>query len=223
MKFMLCLDGSKLSESAIPICTSLATAANADVEIVRVIEHGPIDTGEAYSGNITLSPELVKSLDGEDTRLVKHLDDLTSRFPGTASTHLLHGRETAQVLIEEAVSKGADLIVMATHSRSGAGEAPLGSVARDVTKNSGIPVLLVHPAATASPAMLPAGAYVFTSDGQELGKLRDAGPGGITIESSSGDRIHLAAADVAGIEGGRILLHYDVSDLPVHLSQAAPA
>ncbi|MGH2632953.1 MAG: universal stress protein, partial [Tepidiformaceae bacterium] len=187
------------------------------------IEHEHVNTGEAYSGNITLPADLAKHLEDEDGRVLKRLDAVASRFSPTASTRVLHGRETAQTLIEEATANQVDLVVMATHSRGGVGEAILGSVAHDVTKAGGIPVLLVHPEHAARPNKLPLGAYVFTSDGQELGRLEKVSGHQITVKHASGHEIRLSAADVAAIEGGRIVLHYDASDLPRHLSAAVRA
>ena len=47
MKFMFCLDGSPLSESAIPFCKALTEAAQAEVQLVYVIGRDHGNTGEA--------------------------------------------------------------------------------------------------------------------------------------------------------------------------------
>jgi len=220
MKFMLCLDGSKLSESAIPICKSLAEATQAQVEVVRVIEHEPVNTGEAYSGNITLPPGISKHLEDEDRRLLKHLDEIATTLSTPTTTRLLHGADTAKVLVEEATMNGVDMVIMATHSRGSVGEAIFGSVAQEVTKSGVAPVLLVHPVHSPVPTRLPVGAYVFTSDGQDLGKLLEVTARQIKVEDDTGHDLWLDSSDVATIEAGRILLHYDASDLPRHLVPA---
>jgi nucleotide-binding universal stress UspA family protein len=221
MKIMLCLDGSTLSESAIPISKSLAEAVHAEVEIVRVIEHEPVNTGEAYSGNITLPPKISKHLEDEDRRLLEHLDEIALTFSTPTSTHLLHGADTAKVLVEEANTKGVDMVVMATHSRGSVGEAIFGSVAQEVTKSGVAPVLMVHPVHSPVPTRLPIGAYVFTSDGQDLGKLQEVTARQIKVEDEAGHDLWLESNDVATIEAGRILLHYDASDLPRHVVPTA--
>ena len=221
MKIMLCLDGSKLSESAIPISKSLAEAAHAEVEIVRVIEHEPVNTGEAYSGNITLPPKISKHLEDEDRRLLEHLDEIAFTFSTPTTTHLLHGADTAKVLVEEATTKGIDMVVMATHSRGSVGEAIFGSVAQEVTKSGVAPVVMVHPVHSPVPTRLPIGAYVFTSDGQDLGKLEEVTARQIKVEDEAGHDLWLESNDVATIEAGRILLHYDASDLPRHVVPTA--
>ena len=220
MKFMLCLDGSKLSESAIPFCKTLAEAAHAEVALVRVIEHDHANAGEAYSGNITLSPAINKRLEDEDRRLMKRLDEIASTFSIPTSTHLLHGREPAKTLIEEASQKRVDLVVMATHSRGAAGNAVFGSVAQEITQSGAAPVAMLHVVHSPAPTKLPVGLYVFSSDGQELGVLRGVTGHQIKVEDASGHEMWLQASDVATIEGGRILLQYGTSDLPQHLSPA---
>jgi len=47
--------------------------------------------------------------------------------------------------VELAREIGSDLIVMATHGRSGLGRSVFGSVADQVVRQSSIPVLLLHP------------------------------------------------------------------------------
>jgi nucleotide-binding universal stress UspA family protein len=50
----------------------------------------------------------------------------------------------ASTIIEQAHAASADLIVMATHARSGLKRLFLGSVSSDVIREAGIPVLVVH-------------------------------------------------------------------------------
>ena len=52
------------------------------------------------------------------------------------------GRLISDVILEEALHFGADLIVMGSHGHSGLREALLGSVAKEVIRNSTVPVLL---------------------------------------------------------------------------------
>jgi nucleotide-binding universal stress UspA family protein len=53
--------------------------------------------------------------------------------------------EPAREIAMAAMTSGADLIVMATHGRTGLRRAVMGSVAGDVLRRSLTPVLLVHP------------------------------------------------------------------------------
>jgi len=57
----------------------------------------------------------------------------------------------AQEILDHAEQRGADLIAMSTHGRSGLPRAALGSVAETVLHRSRVPVLLL-PLAARSPA-----------------------------------------------------------------------
>ena len=52
--------------------------------------------------------------------------------------------EAAEGIVEYAEKQGIDLVVMATHGRSGIGRWALGSVADRVIRHSYVPVLLVR-------------------------------------------------------------------------------
>ena len=69
-----------------------------------------------------------------------------------SSTDLLTG-PTAKRIVEHAEETRADLIVMATHGRSGLGHLLLGSVAEKVVRTARCPVLTARePAAQAAAA-----------------------------------------------------------------------
>jgi nucleotide-binding universal stress UspA family protein len=58
--------------------------------------------------------------------------------------HLVHGVDVAKVIEEEARRFDVDVVVMGTHGRTGLGRILMGSVATDVVKKRGLPVVLVH-------------------------------------------------------------------------------
>jgi nucleotide-binding universal stress UspA family protein len=73
-----------------------------------------------------------------------------------AAVRWVDGHDVAGRILDEAEAEGADLIVMATHGRSGLSRWLMGSVAERVLRASGTPLLVVRPAAQA--AALPVGA-----------------------------------------------------------------
>ena len=61
-----------------------------------------------------------------------------------ASSQVIQGRP-AQVVVKHAATTGTDLVVMATHGRTGLPHAVLGSVAERVLRAAPCPVLTVKP------------------------------------------------------------------------------
>jgi nucleotide-binding universal stress UspA family protein len=60
--------------------------------------------------------------------------------------------DPASGIVEAALDAQADLIVMATHGRTGIQRAMLGSVAGAVVRSASTPVMLVHPSTALPPA-----------------------------------------------------------------------
>jgi nucleotide-binding universal stress UspA family protein len=59
--------------------------------------------------------------------------------------------DSAGVILDQSHSDGVDLVAMATHGRSGFSRWILGSVAERVLRHAGVPLLLVHAEAEATP------------------------------------------------------------------------
>ncbi len=76
--------------------------------------------------------------------------DLRQRIPGIQVKLDVRLGEPAPEIANAAVDHAADLIVMATHGRTGINRALLGSVAGTVLRTGPAPVLLIHPHATAA-------------------------------------------------------------------------
>ncbi len=133
------LDESTLSEAALPVADELAGALTARITVLTA---GWGSTTEALAEYLTARAATLTA--PHDTVVVP------DTFPATA--------------IADAARGGDDLVVMATHGRSGIGKALLGSVAEDVLKRSERPVVLVGPHASA-PRRLTDGVLAVTTDG----------------------------------------------------------
>jgi nucleotide-binding universal stress UspA family protein len=86
----------------------------------------------------------------EEQRLlaVRELDQVTARLreTGVKARSLLRVGAPFLEILNAAQSEGADLIVMATHGRSGLVHVLMGSVAERFVRKAGCPVLTVrHP------------------------------------------------------------------------------
>jgi nucleotide-binding universal stress UspA family protein len=136
-RILVPLDGSLLAERAIPWADHLAQALHGEIELVRVVEPG--DLAESASEttyyqsieNQTWNADITLRLEGERFSLVS-----------PARTTVLRGT-AGEVIAAHAQVTDANLIVMATHGRTGLQRTLMGSVASTVVRESGVPVLVV--------------------------------------------------------------------------------
>ena len=152
-KILLTLDGSDVAREAVPHARELARALHSEVTLLQGVDSvahllaqtatiEPIAAGgvtadvaeEAVAAQRVAAQEYLASVEQE-------LRDAGIEAVGSA---IREGRATEE--IEAAVQElGCDLVVMATHGRSGLRRAVLGSVADHVVRHTpGAPVLLVH-------------------------------------------------------------------------------
>jgi nucleotide-binding universal stress UspA family protein len=152
------LDGSELAEAAVPVAAAIAQAGGAHINLVTV----------------ALTYEV--SVQAQIDALTRHGIDkvraeLQTRFPEV--TQVVLAGDPAKEIAGHAISIGADLIVMATHGRTGLKKLLLGSVADNLLSESHVPVLLVkdgsgeHAPSVVAPASFKR--IVFPLDGTEPG------------------------------------------------------
>jgi nucleotide-binding universal stress UspA family protein len=125
-KLLLPLDGSAEAAAALPAARALAEATGAAVRLLRVVP-------EEQTGMVAPA---AAELDAVARELA------AGDVAATANVRL--GPPDAEI-VAEAAQAGADLVVMATHGRSGLGRAVLGSVADGVLTGSPVPLLLLRP------------------------------------------------------------------------------
>jgi nucleotide-binding universal stress UspA family protein len=149
------LDGSPLAEQALPLAAELARGKGARLRLVLVHELPPAPR-DAFGANQFVALERV-SRRGEREYLRRMQQELRTQGIRLSAAATLTGHP-GPALAEYARETGSDLIVMTTHGRGGARRAWLGSVADDLIRHSGTPVLLVRAAeshATPVPARAP--------------------------------------------------------------------
>jgi nucleotide-binding universal stress UspA family protein len=132
-RILVPLDGSKLSERALASATQLAAATDASLVLVRaVVERSMPGRGGQQ--------RLVDAMHETDRYLEAFADPLRARG-FVCETATCYGQPAACVL-EAARTHQADLIVMASHARVGAGRWLFGSVAEAIVARSPVPVLV---------------------------------------------------------------------------------
>ncbi len=131
------LDGTPLSEAALPYAEALAARTGAQLTLIRAA-HGPIlavGRPEAQFNVISEAEEYLAKLAEE------------ARGRGfTIATGVPYGLSPAAWLVEEITLRNADMIVIGTHDRVGLDHLIHGSVAQAVVSHATVPVLLIRSA-----------------------------------------------------------------------------
>ena len=140
---LVALDGSDLAERVLPYVTALAEKFGAKVTLTRAAWAAE----KVDEGNISPEGESTSYTDGNDLAAAR------AYLSATASDLLRKGiaveygeaQGVAQdVIVDQARRRGADLIAMTTHGRSGVARMFYGSVAEEVLRRAPCPVLLVR-------------------------------------------------------------------------------
>lgn len=153
-KIMVPLDGSRFSNRALQYATDLAPRYGASLLLVQVVEPTTIvpaidPTGLSSPVATRYSVETAVQQDKLNLSKVKRylagkVRDL--KDDGISAEYKALQGEPAAEIIKLGKKEKVDLIVMATHGRSGFRRAIMGSVADKVIRKSGDPVLVVRPA-----------------------------------------------------------------------------
>jgi nucleotide-binding universal stress UspA family protein len=142
-RILVPVDFSPHAERAFCYAITLAQRLGADVELLHVVDN-PFVAGtwsaETYSPNID---ELLTELMADAEHRLDGLKESAAAMGVTAETLVLRGRPW-QSIVERAAAGGVNLIVMATHGRTGLAHAVVGSVAERVVRNAQCPVLTIR-------------------------------------------------------------------------------
>jgi nucleotide-binding universal stress UspA family protein len=145
-RILVPLDGSLHSERALGIARDLSQALRPELLLVRTIEE---PTPESYRFNPEGEPTQIPEGEEDLNEARLYLETVAGR-QGTAfaSTDVLARLgEAAPVIADAARDEDIDLIVMATHGRTGLERLAMGSVATKVLQFAHTPILLVRPEA----------------------------------------------------------------------------
>jgi nucleotide-binding universal stress UspA family protein len=140
-RILVPVDGSTLAERALIPARHLAKAFDAEILLFRVQEPSIYVQAGLTAGMST--PAL-------DEALCETVEEyLTDKTWELRNQGIRVGWETqfgmaAENILEAAQKRAANLVVMSTHGRSGAGRWIMGSVADRVLRSSRIPVLLIR-------------------------------------------------------------------------------
>ncbi|MDY6916864.1 MAG: universal stress protein [Chloroflexota bacterium] len=139
-RMLVPLDGSELAEVVFIYAKELAGRLNLDVTFLHVCSPDERELVPMHQAYVERVAERVK----------QESDDVKQKAGGEAGAEAIEARGElavgypAEEIIRFADENGIDLILMATHGRSGLGRWALGSVADKVLRASKVPVWLVR-------------------------------------------------------------------------------
>jgi len=148
---LLPTDFSECSAAAVPYACAFAERFDAELHLLHVVE----DLAASLPESIV---ELAESSESMEEYLERYLDEAETRALANLGTVLQEdwsrGKRIVRStrfgsrflkIVEYTKDNGIDLIVMATHGRSGLSHALLGSVTEKVVRYAPCPVLTVRP------------------------------------------------------------------------------
>lgn len=136
------LDGSELAETALDDAVSVAESSHADITLLQVIP-----TIEEVLGSGTDHPIYIdEQWASKRANAVDYLNKVHKQLHcKEVEVHpAVEMGSAAEIIIDYAHDHPVDLIVMATHGRSGLKRWVYGSVADKVLRGADVPVLLIR-------------------------------------------------------------------------------
>jgi nucleotide-binding universal stress UspA family protein len=134
-KILVPLDGSALAEATLPQVTEMAKGLGAGLLLLRVaIAH-------VFPG---MDPT------EEEVRVVHEAEEYVEALAGKLADKGVRVRpavrygKPAEQIFGHIADNQADMVAMSTHGRSGLSRLVMGSVAEEVVRSAGVPVLLVR-------------------------------------------------------------------------------
>jgi universal stress protein A len=135
-------DFSPSSERAVEYAAALAAAVGASVHLIHILE-SLISVVKPWEALATETAAHHERLYLEGRSKLAALAARVERLGSHATSEVRSGTPATEI-VKAAVDYGADLIVMATHGRSGLPHLLLGSVAEEVMRQAPCPVLTVR-------------------------------------------------------------------------------
>ena len=137
---MVPLDGSPLSEAALPVAVSIAASLGARVSLVRsvrwAVQAYPYSLPDAYV------PQIDEELEAGAKAYLRRMEEAL-KGKVEVDAFVVRGG-IADGLMDVADKQAVDLVVMTTHARAGIARAALGSTADRMLQGKA-PVMLVRP------------------------------------------------------------------------------
>jgi nucleotide-binding universal stress UspA family protein len=147
-KIMVPLDGSELAECVMPHVEAITTGCKiTEVVFVRVVNPAHLPASVPARGEFGYGENERRELEKQNRQTaetyLKRIVENT-RLEGAALSYEVRVGKVADTLAQWAEKNGADLIVIASHGRSGISRWVMGSVADRVLRSACVPVLIIR-------------------------------------------------------------------------------
>lgn len=143
-RILIPLDGSELAECVLPHAEAfMAAFPESRIVFVRVVE--PL-AASVREESVLMAQELEEIETARRSSAEQYLRNVTARFKGKETEtdfEVLVGK-VADRLIEYVEGNAIDLILIATHGRSGVSRWVRGSIADRILRSSKVPVFMVR-------------------------------------------------------------------------------
>lgn len=142
-RIAILLDGSALAEQVLEPARRLAMPADAALDLVRIVVPTPIPMAPGPMPLAMVDPD---QLERDAALAADYLEAKAAelRALGHTVTTRVERNTTVAAGVTDAAQR-ADVIAMSTHARRGVARALMGSVAEEVVRHCGKPVLLYRP------------------------------------------------------------------------------
>ena len=146
-KILVPLDGSELAECVLPHVESIAGGCGVqNVVFLRVVEPFYMPSSGDEGGSF--SEKDIRRINSQNRASAEsYLGQLASqtKYDGiNVRSEVLTGGRAADMIADYATKDGVDLIIIATHGRSGVSRWVWGSVADRVLRSACVPVMMVR-------------------------------------------------------------------------------
>jgi len=144
-KVMVPLDGSELAECVLPHVEAIAKGCNTkNIIFLQIVEPFQPRGG---TGHIFGEGDAERINAERKAAAEKYLAKMLSqvKYEGVnVESEIISGKPAAEGIADYVTKNGVDLVIIATHGRSGISRWVLGSVADRILRSSCVPVLMVR-------------------------------------------------------------------------------
>jgi len=135
-RLVVCLDGSATAASILPVVRDWATKLHLEVHLLHVA----YPLGDPRIGDMQV-PEETRVATGQLRSSAQVLQDAGIAVEWSVEEYTV----VAAGIIEQAATRSADLIALATHGRTGLARIIAGNVAMETVRRATVPVLTLRP------------------------------------------------------------------------------